>query len=111
MPPLFACSQASGGAEVRQQSPSADSNRRRPAEKAIPMRPKPYPGCYIVLCAFLVALFGCGLGFYGPGVYLYFLQQQNGWSTSLIASAVTAYNLSGARLLAGVVQFFVRFGP
>src|SRR3546814_20332753 len=75
------------------------------------MRPKPYHGWYIVLCALLVELFGWGLGFYGPGVYLYFLQQKNGWYTSVIESAVTAYSLSGALLLAGVGELFERFGP
>ena len=48
-------------------------------------------GWKIVIVCFLIALFSFGIGFYGLGIYLVSLQALHGWSTSLIASAITAY--------------------
>jgi MFS family permease len=55
-------------------------------------------------------LFGWGLGFYGPGIYLVALQNRHGWSTAAISSAITTYYLLGATLVffAGII--FERFG-
>ena len=75
------------------------------------MRTAPFHGWYVVLCAFLVALFGWGLGFYGSGVYLHYLHERHGWASSTIAGAVTVYYLLGAVLLAFVGNAFERFGP
>jgi hypothetical protein len=50
-------------------------------------------GWKIVIVCFLIALFSFGIGFYGLGIYLVSLQALHGWSTSLIASAITAYYL------------------
>jgi MFS family permease len=69
-----------------------------------------YHGWLVVAAAFLVALFGWGLGFYGPGIYLVALQDRHGWSTAVISSAITTYYLLGATLVffAGII--FERFG-
>jgi len=64
-----------------------------------------YHGWLMVAAAFLVALFGWGLGFYGPGIYLVALRERFGWSAADIASAVTVYYVLGATL----IFFFV--GP
>jgi hypothetical protein len=37
-----------------------------------------YHGWQIVAAAFVVALFGFGLGFYGPGIYLVALKARHG---------------------------------
>jgi predicted MFS family arabinose efflux permease len=55
-----------------------------------------------VFACFVTAVFAWGFGFSGPSVYLAELQRSRGWSTSLIASAITAYYLLGALCLAGV---------
>ena len=39
-----------------------------------------YHGWLVVAAAFLVAIFGFGLGFYGPGIYLVALKARHGWS-------------------------------
>ncbi|MFN4088140.1 MAG: MFS transporter [Alphaproteobacteria bacterium] len=75
------------------------------------MGARPYFGWYVVGCAFLLALFGWGLGFYGAAVYLHYLQERHGWPASAIAGAVTAYYFFGALLLAGIGGLFDRFGP
>jgi MFS family permease len=59
----------------------------------------PYHGWLVVAAAFLVALYGFGLGFYGPGIYLVALNTLHGWSTSQLSSAITTYYVLGATLL------------
>jgi hypothetical protein len=47
----------------------------------------PYHGWLVVAAAFLVALYGFGLGFYGPGIYLVALKALHGWPTLELSSA------------------------
>jgi hypothetical protein len=56
----------------------------------------PYHGWLVVAAAFFVALYGFGLGFYGPGIYLVALKALHGWPTRELSSAVTAYYVLGA---------------
>jgi MFS family permease len=58
-----------------------------------------YHGWLVVAAAFLIALFGWGLGFYGPGIYLVALRERYGWSAADIASAITVYYVLGATLI------------
>ena len=69
-----------------------------------------YHGWRVVFCAFAVAFFGWGLGFYGPGIYLVALRERHGWSTAAISAAITAYYVWGAFLIAGIGAVFDRFG-
>src|SRR5262249_12999410 len=69
-----------------------------------------YHGWLVVGAAFLIAVFGWGIGFYGPGVYLVALQERRSWSTADIASAITAYYLVGATLILFAGATFERFG-
>ncbi len=46
-------------------------------------------GWHAVTAAFIVAVFGWGLGFYGPPVYLEVVRQSRGWPIALISGAVT----------------------
>src|SRR5437868_15090486 len=72
---------------------------------------KLYWGWLVVAAAFLVAMFGFGLGFYGPGIYLVALQARHGWSTQGLSSAITVYYVLGAALLFFVVgPLFDRWG-
>ena len=59
----------------------------------------PYHGWLVVAAAFLVALYGFGLGFYGPGIYLVALKALHGWPTAELSSAITAYYVLGATFL------------
>jgi MFS family permease len=70
-----------------------------------------YQGWKVVGCAFLIAVFGWGFGFYGIGVFLAELVERHGWATSSVASAVTVLYLVGAVLIAFIGSAFERFGP
>jgi MFS family permease len=70
-----------------------------------------YHGWKVVACAFLIAVFGWGFGFYGIGVFLAELVERRGWATSVVASAVTVLYLVGAVLIAFIGNAFARFGP
>jgi len=69
-----------------------------------------YHGWLVVGTAFLIALFGWGIGFYGPGIYLVALQQRHGWPAADISTAITMYYLLGATLIVFVGGIFERFG-
>jgi MFS family permease len=72
---------------------------------------KLYRGWLVVAGAFLVAMFGFGLGFYGPGIYLVVLKARHGWSTGELAAAISVYYVLGAGLLFFVVgPLFDRWG-
>ena len=70
-----------------------------------------YHGWKVVACAFLIAVFGWGFGFYGIGVFLAELVERRGGATSVVASAVTVLYLVGAVLIAFTGNAFARFGP
>jgi MFS family permease len=67
-------------------------------------------GWRVAWAAFTVAVFGWGLGFYGPPIYLYAVQAQRGWSLELVSAAVTAHYLIGAVFVANLPAFHRRFG-
>ena len=70
-----------------------------------------YHGWLVVAAAFLVALYGFGLGFYGPGIYLVTLKALHGWPIAELSSAITTYYVLGATLLFfWVGQLFDRHG-
>ncbi len=70
-----------------------------------------FHGWKVVGCAFLIAVFGWGFGFYGIGVFMAELVERHGWATRSVASAVTVLYLVGALLIAEVGRAFDRFGP
>src|SRR5215468_2903074 len=79
--------------------------------RAVPAA-KLYRGWLVVAAAFLVALFGFGLGFYGPGIYLVVLKARHGWSIGELSSVITTYYVLGASLLFfGVGSLFELYGP
>jgi hypothetical protein len=71
-----------------------------------------YHGWLLVAAAFLVALFGFGLGIYGPGIYLVALKKErHGWSIGQLSLVITTYYVLGASLLfLGVGSLFEHYG-
>jgi len=67
-------------------------------------------GWTVVAAAFVVAVFGWGVGFYGPPVFLDAVQKAHGWSLPLVSAAVTAHFLIGALAVANLPALHVRFG-
>ena len=58
----------------------------------------------------MIAVFGWGVGFYGPPIFLHALHETRGWSLSLVSAAVTAHYLCGAVLVANMHRLHGRFG-
>lgn len=52
-------------------------------------------GWRVMWAAFTVAVFGWGVGFYGPPVFLQAIHQARGWPVSLVSAAVTCHFLLG----------------
>jgi MFS family permease len=60
--------------------------------------------------AFVLAVFGWGLGFYGPPVYLHAVRERTGWPVALVSAAVTVHFLFGAFVIAALPRLYRRFG-
>ncbi len=71
---------------------------------------KTFYGWRVVAAAFLLAVFGWGLGFYGPPVYLHAVREARGWSLILVSTAVTVHFLFGAVVVANLPELYRRFG-
>jgi MFS family permease len=67
-------------------------------------------GWRVVSAAFVMAVFGWGLGFYGPPVYLHAVKEARGWSLALVSTAVTVHFLAGAVVVANLPKLYRRFG-
>ncbi len=67
-------------------------------------------GWKVVSAAFVVAVFGWGMGFYGCSIYLYSVQTARDWSIGLVSAAVTAHYLLGALVVANLPALHRRFG-
>lgn len=64
----------------------------------------------VVWTAFVVAVFGWGVGFYGPGVYLAALHRLHGWPVATLSIAVTSHFLVSAILITALPDAYRRFG-
>ncbi|HEU5293368.1 MAG TPA: MFS transporter [Burkholderiaceae bacterium] len=72
--------------------------------------PRPFFGRRVVAAAFVLAMFGWGIGFYGPPVYLHAVTERTGWSLAWVSSAVTVHYLFGALVVARLPRLHARFG-
>lgn len=72
--------------------------------------PVPFFGRRVVAAAFVLAVFGWGLGFYGPPVYLQSVREARNWSVVLVSSAVTLHFLVGAVVVANLPSLYRLFG-
>jgi MFS family permease len=67
-------------------------------------------GWRVVGAAFVLGVFGWGLGFYGPPVFLSVIGEKTGWPLALISTAVTVHFLVGAVSGANLPALHRRFG-
>jgi uncharacterized membrane protein len=67
-------------------------------------------GWRVVAAAFVLAVFGWGLGFYGPPVYLHAVREARGWPLALVSTAVTVHFLVGAAVVANLPTLYRRLG-
>lgn len=63
-------------------------------------------GWHVVAATFVLAVFGWGVGFYGPPIYLQMVVQRTGWSVALISAAVTLHFLVGAAVVANLPRLY-----
>lgn len=71
-----------------------------------PSRTTPFFGWHVVAATFVLAVFGWGVGFYGPPIYLQMVVQRTGWSVALVSSAVTLHFLVGAVVVANLPRLY-----
>jgi hypothetical protein len=67
-------------------------------------------GWRVVAGAFVLAVFGWGMGFYGPPVFLHAVLEARGWSLFLVSSAVTLHFLVGALVGGNLPLLHRRYG-
>jgi hypothetical protein len=73
-------------------------------------RQQSFYGWRVVGAAFTLAVFGLGMGFHGPAVYLHAIHENRGWPLALISTAVTVHFLVGAVVVANLPALYRRFG-
>lgn len=67
-------------------------------------------GWRVVAAAFVLAVFGWGLGFYGPPIYLETICRSRGWPVAVVSAAVTVHLLVGALVVASLPTLHRRLG-
>jgi MFS family permease len=73
-------------------------------------RRQSFYGWRVVGATFVLAVFGLGMGFHGPAVYLHAVSERTGWPLALISTAVTVHFLAGAVVVANLPALYRRFG-
>ncbi len=73
-------------------------------------RKNSFYGWRVVGATFVLAVFGLGMGFHGPGIYLHAVHERTGWPLALISTAVTVHFLTGAVVVANLPALHARFG-
>ena len=63
-------------------------------------------GWRVVAGAFVLAIFGWGVGFYGPPVFLHTVVARTGWPVALVSVAVTFHFLAGAFVVANLARLY-----
>lgn len=72
--------------------------------------PTPFFGWKVLYATFVLAIFGWGVGFYGPPVFLHAVVQRTGWSVTLVSAAVTLHFLCGTLIVANLPRLYRRCG-
>jgi MFS family permease len=67
-------------------------------------------GWRVLVGAFVLAVCGWGMGFYGPPIYLHAVRAARGWPLALVSTAVTTHFLIGAVVVANLPALYRRFG-
>jgi uncharacterized membrane protein len=75
-----------------------------------PLRRTRFYGWRVVSAAFVLAVFGWGMGFYGPPIFLEAVRATRGWPLALVSAAVTVHFLIGAAMVANLPALYRRFG-
>ena len=71
---------------------------------------KPFFGPWVIRSAFTLAVFGWGMGFYGPSIYLHAVMHRTGWALTVVCAALTVHYLFGAPVVTQLLRLHRRFG-
>ena len=74
------------------------------------LQPRAFYGTTVVRAAFVLAIFGWGIGFYSPAIFLHTVLARTGWALPLVSSAVTFHFLFGAGVVACLPRIHARLG-
>ncbi|HSB24373.1 MAG TPA: MFS transporter, partial [Burkholderiaceae bacterium] len=69
-----------------------------------------FHGRHVVRAAFVLAMCGWGIGFYGPPIYLHAVIARTGWPLAWVSAAVTVHFVFGALVVARLPRWHARFG-
>ncbi|WP_416769021.1 MFS transporter [Pseudomonas sp. RHF3.3-3] len=67
-------------------------------------------GRKVVAATFLMAVFGWGIGFYGPPIFLHAVIQRTGWPLPLCSAAVTLHFLAGILVVVNLPRLYRGLG-
>lgn len=67
-------------------------------------------GWRVVAAAFVLAVFGWGVGFYSPAIFLEALHRREGWPIAALSGVVTLHFVIGAVVVANLPGLHRRFG-
>ncbi|WP_036593485.1 MFS transporter [Ottowia thiooxydans] len=67
-------------------------------------------GVWVVRAAFVLAVFGWGVGFYGPPIFLHAVVERTGWPLGTVSAVVTLHFLSGALVVVYLPKLYARWG-
>ena len=70
----------------------------------------PFFGRRVVWAAFVMAVFGWGVGVYGPPIFLHVVLERTNWPLERVSFAVTLHFLVGAVVVANLPRIHARFG-
>jgi len=70
----------------------------------------PFFGNKVLAATFVLAVFGWGVGFYGPPIFLHAVVQRTGWSVGFVSWAVTLHFVLGAFVVANLPRAYRRWG-
>ncbi len=74
------------------------------------LQPRAFYGTTVVRAAFVLAIFGWGVGFYSPAIFLHAVLARTGWALPLVSAAVTFHFLFGAGVVACLPRIHARLG-
>jgi hypothetical protein len=75
-----------------------------------PPAPHAFYGATVVRATFVLAIFGWGVGFYSPAIFLHAVIARTGWALPLVSAAVTFHFLFGAGVVACLPRIHARLG-
>lgn len=73
-------------------------------------RNRNFYGWHVVAATFVLAMFGWGIGFYGPPLFMHAVLRTHGWPLAMVSGAVTVHFLFGALVVANLPRLYRRFG-